>query len=65
MRIGIGYSKEERQRVIRCCRQVLHQESKLLDERFGAKVSGPADIPSPAFFKRDSEFYHVREGDLF
>jgi hypothetical protein len=29
VRVGIGYSKEERQRIIRCCRQVLHQESKL------------------------------------
>ena len=44
MRIGIGYSTEERQRIIRCCRhrQVLHQESKLLGERFAAKPSGPA-----------------------
>jgi hypothetical protein len=32
MGIGIGYSKEERQRIIRCCRQMLHQKSKLLGE---------------------------------
>ena len=46
MRIGICYSTEERHRIIRCCRhrQMLHQESKLLGERFGAKPSGPARI---------------------
>ena len=44
VRIGIGYSKEERQRIICCCRQVLHEESKLIGERFGAKPSGPARI---------------------
>jgi hypothetical protein len=46
VRIGIGYSTEERHRIIRCCRhrQMLHQESKLLGERFGAKPSGPARI---------------------
>ena len=44
VRIGAGHSKEERQRIICCCRQVLHQESKLIGERFGAKPSGTARI---------------------
>jgi hypothetical protein len=46
VRIGIGYSTEKRHRIIRWChhRQMLHQESKLLGERFGAKPSGPARI---------------------
>ena len=51
MRIGIGYSKEERQRIICCCRQVLHQESKLIGERFGASrpdQRGSGDFPKTA-----------------
>jgi hypothetical protein len=44
VRVGIGYPKEERQRIIGCRRQVLHQESKLLGERFCAKPSGPTKI---------------------
>jgi hypothetical protein len=45
-RIFIGYSTEARQRIIRCGRhrQKLHQKSKLLGERFGAKPSGPVGL---------------------
>jgi hypothetical protein len=54
VRISIGYSTETRHRIIRCYRhrQMLHQESKLLGERFGAKPSGQrgsGDSPKTAF----------------
>ena len=43
-RIGIGYSDEEWQRVLRRCHQTLHQDLEFFGESFGAKLSGPARI---------------------
>jgi hypothetical protein len=62
VRIGIGYSKEERQRIIRCCGQVLHQESKLLGERFGGKPSGPVRIGR---FPQDRRQNRAFQADYF
>ena len=47
VRIGAGHSKEERQRIICCCRQVLHQESEPLGERFGRTSEDQAISPKP------------------
>jgi hypothetical protein len=48
VRIGAGHSKEERQRIICCCRQVLHQESEPLGERFGRTSEDQAISPKTA-----------------
>jgi len=37
MRIGIGYSKEERQRIICCCRQVQLLSAFMIDSVDGRK----------------------------
>jgi hypothetical protein len=45
--------------------RVESQDLRNLEQVHQRGLREAADIPCPALLKRDNEFYHVREGDLF